>query len=75
MRENTRISSRAMSANTQKAQAAPIITMKNKNELNTGLQPARFSVTTSKHYPLFLFSDSMFGCLPSCFYSFTLDLT
>ena len=74
MRENTRISSRAMSANAQKAQAAPIITMKNKNELNTGLQPTRFSVTTSRHYspPFFVLSDSVFR-VPSVMF-FTLSL-
>lgn len=53
MRENTRISSRAMSANAQKAQADPIITMKNKNELNTGLQARQIFCNNLKTLPPF----------------------
>jgi len=75
MRENTRTSPRVMSANTQKAQADPIITMKNKNELNTGLQAHQIFCNNLKTLlpPLFfVLSDSVFR-VPSVMF-FTLSL-
>lgn len=74
MRGNTRTSPRVMSANTQKAQTDLIITMKNKNELNTGLQAHQIFCNNLKTLlpPFFVLSDSVFR-VPSVMF-FTLPL-